>query len=116
MRNNERIWNNNVLWFRVSIIAVFVWLVIASTVSLILYFTWGQHHQESMSFILEFSVLFFVLPAVSFFGLINSVPLIAQWLSVAIDADDYSEKSEVISEEVNSSYRSMADQLDVEET
>ncbi len=91
-----------------------MWFVFASTVSLILYFTWGHHQQENMAFVLEFSVLFFILPAVSFFGLINSVPLIAQWLFTAMDDD--LEESVVKAEEINSSYRNMAEQLDVEES
>ena len=107
----ENIWGNNVLWFRVSAIAVLVWLVIASATSLILYFTWGQHHHESMSFILEFSVLFFVLPSISFFGLINSIPLIAQWLSTAVP-DEEPEETTTIPDDVNNSYRSMSAQLE----
>jgi len=107
----ESVWSNNVLWFRVAAIAVFVWLVISTTTSLILYFTWGQHHHELAIFVLEFSLLFFILPAVAIFGLINSIPLIAQWLSSSIPNEE-SEPILKAPEEINTSYRSMAEQLE----
>ena len=113
----NKIWNSSLFWLKLSVVAAGVWLVLVASVSLVLYFSWGTHHREELASLVEFSTLLFIIPSMALFGLINSAPLIIQWLTadlgddVAVDSDSSKEV-----EESGGSYRSMAEQLEIEES
>jgi|GEM_PF-5323033 len=65
-------WKNQTFCFKLSVIAILLWLVTSSTISIIIY---SLEHQA------PYRISIFVLPAIILFGLINAVPFILNWLS-----------------------------------
>jgi len=112
---NVKILNNNSFWLKLSTVIVIAWLVLVAAVGLVLYFSWGSHHHQDLPLIVEFSTLLFIIPSLALFGLVNSVPLIIEWLCADLEgAADESAEQEV--EESGGSYRAMSEQLETEET
>lgn len=74
----DSIWSNQAFCFRISVVSVFVWLTLSSTISMIIYFSFSDNIIEDV--ILEFSTWFFIIPAITSFGLINAIPLMLDWL------------------------------------
>jgi hypothetical protein len=77
MKENN-IWDNQAFCFRISVIFVLVWLAISSSISLIIYLSFGNDLTDNN--ILEFSTWCFIIPAIIAFGLINAIPLMRDWL------------------------------------
>ena len=111
---SNKLWANNAFWLRLSVIAAFVWLVVVASVCLVVYFSLEHYRQGSGIFVLEFSALAFIVPAALFFGLVNSIPLIAQWLATPINSEENEAPHEEFSDS-NGSYRNMAERLEIEE-
>jgi hypothetical protein len=77
-------WTNSIFCFRVSVLFVLIWLAISSAICLIFYFTFGSEDFADGS-IISFSTWLFVVPAIIFFGLINTIPLIIDWATKPLD-------------------------------
>lgn len=77
-------WRNQIFCFRVSILFILLWLAVSSAISLIFYFALDSD-ESAREFIINFSTWLFVIPSITFFGLINTIPLIIDWVSKPLE-------------------------------
>jgi hypothetical protein len=74
------IWENHNFWFKLSLVAITVWLAFCICFGLILYFSWIYEHEELYVKLIEFSTWLFALPAGLMFLLFNIIPILVPWL------------------------------------
>jgi hypothetical protein len=98
MNNSTSIWKNEIFWYRLSILSITVWLIVAAMLGLMIHFSLPHQMEIYQGFLGKHTLGFFLYPALTLYTGLNAVPFVADWFLSNVDINSIQKKVHEVTE------------------